>query len=99
MFDKMKQLMELKRQADQMKRELDSVTVEVNEARGIKLVITGSQNFNSVEVDAGLLNPDQKKRFEADLLRSLNAAIRKSQHVAAQKMKDVMPGMSGFPGM
>jgi uncharacterized protein (UPF0332 family) len=34
-----------------------------------------------------------KSRFEADLLRSINAAIKKSQNVAAQKMASVMPGL------
>jgi len=29
---------------------------------------------------------------QADLLRSLNAAIGKSQGVAAQKMKSILPG-------
>ena len=31
MFDKMKELMEMKKQADRIKRELDASTVEVNE--------------------------------------------------------------------
>ena len=45
MFDKMKQLMELKKQADQIKRELDAALVDVQEVNGIKISITGSQNF------------------------------------------------------
>ena len=96
MFDKMKQLMELKKQADQIKRELDAPLVDVQEVNGIKSSITGSQNFRSIEIDGPLLAPENKKRLEGDLLRSMNAAIKKSQMVAAQKMKDVMPG---FPGM
>ena len=96
MLDKMKQLMEMKRQADQIKRELESASVEVNEVSGIRLTITGAQNFRSVEIEENLLGAENKKRLEADLLRSLNAAIKKSQVMAAQKMKEVMPG---FPGL
>ena len=96
MFDKMKQLMEMKKQADQIKRELDSASVDVQEVRGIKITISGSQNFQSLEIEEGLLNAQNKKRLETDLLRSLNAAIHRSQAVAAQKMKAVMPG---FPGL
>ena len=92
MFDKMKQLMEMKKQADVIKRELDAITVEVEEVRGIKIVITGSQNFRSLEIDAGLLTADNKGRLEADLLRSVNMSIKKSQGVAAKKMASVMPG-------
>ncbi len=96
MFDKMKQLMELKKQADQIKRELDAALVDIQEVNGIKISITGSQNFRSIEIDGPLLAPENKGRLEADLLRSMNAAIKKSQTVAAQKMKDVMPGLPGM---
>ncbi len=96
MLDKIKQLMEVKKQSDQIKRELDAVSVEVCEARGIKITISGSQQFKSIEIDENLVDKDNKARLEGELLRSLNAAIRQSQNLAAQKMKSVMPG---FPGI
>lgn len=96
MLDKMKQLMEIKRQADMIKRELESASVEVTEVPGIRIVVTGAQQFKSVEIDEALVATGNKSRLQADLLRSLNAAVKKSQVMAAQKMKDVMPG---FPGM
>jgi len=96
MFDKMKELMEMKKQADRIKKELDSSLVEVNEVRGVKIVVTGSQNFKSLEIDESLIESGDKRRLEADLLRSVNAAIKKSQGVAAQKMKAVMPGLPGM---
>lgn len=98
MFDKMKQLMEMKKQADMIKRELDNITTEVSEVPGIRVVISGSQKFQSIEVDGDLLDPQNKDRFQDDLLRSMNAAIKKSQNEAAKKMASVMPG-GGFPGM
>jgi len=97
MFDKMKQLMEMKKQAGQLKRELDAQTVKVDEVRGIHIVINGSQNFHSIEVDEAFLNADNKNNLERDLLQSLNAAIKASQKMAAQKMQSLMP--NGFPGM
>lgn len=96
MLDKMKQLVEMKRQADQIKRELDACVVNVQEVRGIQIAISGSQNFRSIEIDESLLNAGNRARLQADLLRSLNAAIGKSQGVAAQKMKAVLPGLPGF---
>lgn len=96
MIDKIKQLMEMKRQADQIKRELESVIVDVQDVRGIKITINGSQNFQSIEIDETLLTAVNKARLQADLLRSLNAAIGRSQGVAAQKMKFILPG---FPGI
>ena len=92
MLDKMKQLMEMKKQADQIKRDLEGIVVEVSEVRGIKIAINGAQALRSIEIDETLLGSGNKARLEDDLLRSVNAAIRKSQQAAAQKMAAVMPG-------
>ncbi len=93
MFDKMKQLMEMKGQADRLKKELDAVTVDIAEVKGIKIAITGSQEIRAIDIDEALLTATNKKRLEADLMRSLNAATRKVQQVAAQKMMAAMPGL------
>jgi len=98
MFDKMKQLMEMKKQADTIKKELDNITTEIADVPGIRVVISGSQKFQSIEIDENLLNPQDKAKFESDLLKSMNAAIKKSQDEAARKMASVMPG-GGLPGM
>ena len=97
MFDKMKGLMEMKKKAEELKRELDSANIEASEVRGIKIVISGSQNFQSIEIAPELLNPENQKRLENDLLRALNSAIKKSQNLAAQKMK-AMTGLN-IPGL
>jgi len=94
MFDKMKQMMEMKRQADAIKRELDAMIVDVEEIRGINIRISGSQNFQSLQIDSGLIAEANKAKLESDLLRSMNAAIKKSQTMAAQKMASLMPGLS-----
>ena len=93
MFDKMKQLMEMKKQADIIKKELDAMCVDVEEVRGIRITVTGSQKFQSIEIDENLLGSENKAKMESDLTRSVNAAIKKSQNLAAQKMSALMPGM------
>ncbi len=93
MFDKMKQLMDMKKQADRLKKELDAVTLDIAEVKGIKIAITGAQEIRSIEIDETLLSPANKKRLESDLMRSLNAATKKVQQVAAQKMMAAMPGL------
>ena len=97
MLDKIKQLMEIKKQADQIKRELDATRIEVNEVRGLKIVVTGAQEFQTVEIDQDLIQADNKKSLEESLLRGINAAVKKSQNVAAEKMKNVaglnIPGL------
>ena len=96
MLDQMKQLMEMKKQADRIKKELDMVSVDINEVKGISIQITGSQNFRFIRIDEEFLKPEHKARLEKDLLRSINAAVKKSQTTAAQKMAGSMPNIPGL---
>lgn len=90
MLDKMKQMMELKHQADRLKRELDAITVEVSDVPGIRINISGSQEFRSIEIAPDLLGQEKKSDLERQLLRSLNTAIKKAQQTAAQRMAETM---------
>ena len=92
MFDKVKQMMEFKRQAEQMKRELEIARLDCNDVRGIKITIDGAQRFHSVEVADELLTAGRKSQLESELLRAVNLAIGRSQAAAAEKMKE----MTGF---
>ena len=96
MFDMMKQLNQMRKQASEIKKDLDSETVECTEVNGIKIVITGSQDIKSIEIDDNYFQSKDKSSFEKDLLRSFNSSIKKSQAVAAKKMQSAMPG---FPGL
>ena len=97
MLDKVKQLMELKKQADKLKKELEATIIEINEVRGIKMVVNGAQIFQSIEIDEALLTAANKNRMQMDLLRSINNGIKKSQQAAATKMRN-MPGLN-IPGL
>ena len=97
MFDKVKEMMALKKKADQLKKELEATIIEINEARGIKLVINGAQIVQSIEIDAGLLTAANKNRIQMDLLKSFNHGVKKSQQAAANKMRNI-PGLN-LPGM
>jgi DNA-binding protein YbaB len=97
MFDKVKELMELKKKADQLKKELEATIIEINETRGIKLVMNGAQIVQSIDIDQGLLSPANKNRIQMDLLKSFNNGVKKSQQAAAAKMRNI-PGLN-LPGM
>ncbi len=96
MFDKMKQLMEVKHQVEQLKRQLENTTLQVTEIPGIKIAINGAQKFQSIEIDKTFLSADNKAKLERDLLNAINAAVNKSQNAATQKMRD-MTGLN-IPG-
>ncbi|MBF0533168.1 MAG: YbaB/EbfC family nucleoid-associated protein [Candidatus Omnitrophica bacterium] len=95
MFGDMKKLMEMKKQADILKKELDKSSVEVREG-GVKIVLNGSQSFQTIEIEPQLMGLENKVRLEREMVKALNAAIKKSQTIAAEKMRSLMPGLPGF---
>ncbi len=97
MFDKVKELMELKKKADQLKKELEATLIEINEARGIKMVMNGAQIVQSIDIDESMLTAANKNRIQMDLLKSFNNGVKKSQQAAATKMRNI-PGLN-LPGM
>ena len=97
MFDQVKKLMEMKKQADILKKELEATIIEVQETRGIKVVVNGAQIFQSIDIEEGLLNAGNKNRIQMDLLKNMNTAVKRSQQAAANKMKS-MPGFN-LPGL
>jgi len=97
MFDQVKKMMEMKKQAGILKKELEATIIEVAETRGIKVVVNGAQIFQSIDIEEGLLNAGNKNRIQMDLLKNMNTAVKRSQQAAANKMKS-MPGFN-FPGL
>ena len=90
MFDKVKQMYELKKQADELKKMLAKEIVEV-EAAGMKVVMSADQKVQSVDLGD---NPN------SDTLKDmLNKAVDESQKVAAKKMQEQMGGMAGLADM
>lgn len=81
MFDKLKQLGQIKKMQEQMKQE----RVEVNE-NGIKLVLNG--NF---EVEEILLNEELNFEEQAKLLKKcFNQAVKDVQMKLARNFSDLM---------
>jgi DNA-binding protein YbaB len=97
MFDQVKKMIEMKKQADILKKELEATIIEVQETRGIKVVVNGAQIFQSIDIEEGLLNAGNKNRIQMDLLKNMNTAVKRSQQAAANKMKN-MPGFN-LPGL
>lgn len=93
MLDKMKQLWELKKKMDEVKKELDGLEL-ASEDSLVKVTITGSQEIKAVEVKLDLAGLD-KRKLEASLTETVNRAVKESQKAAAQKMS----AMGGLPGM
>jgi hypothetical protein len=91
MFDKLKQLGELKKMRDQaiaLQKKLaeEIITLEEN---GVRVVISGDQKIQTLEIDGV-----QEERVK----EALNKALKKSQEVAAKKMQEMSGGLTGMLG-
>lgn len=94
MFSKLKQIQDLKSQANQIKKALSEETVEGSGAWGkVKIVMDGNQEVKKVEIADELLT--DKNKLENAIAEATNDAIKKVQRVMAQKMSQ----MGGFPGL
>jgi len=89
MFDKVKQLAELKKmrdQAMQIQKQLAAEEITIEED-SIKIVVSGDQKIKLLEID-GLTNER--------VVEILNKAIKKSQEVAARRLAEMSGGLTGL---
>lgn len=89
MFDKIKQLAQLKKMRDQamaIQKQLAAEEIEINEDN-IRIVISGDQKLKLLEID-GLTNDR--------VVEMINKAIKKSQEMAAKKLAEMSGGLTGL---
>jgi len=90
MFNKLKQLKDLRSQAKNIQNVLAEETIEA-EKSGIKIVMNGNMEVKSLTINSDIA----KESLEGILKNLINDAIKKTQKVMAKKMQD-MGGLPGF---
>lgn len=95
MFDKAKNLYKLQKQAREIKEKLKNTHIEA-ENEGISVIINGEQEVIEVHISDDALQ--DKKKMENNLVSCMNKAVKKSQQIGAELMKDIMGDMN-LPGM
>jgi DNA-binding protein YbaB len=96
MFDKMKGLFEMQKKMQEVKKVLDNTTFDIQSSDGVvKITMNGAQEIKEVVLKDNL---GESARLAVSLKDTFNRAIKRSQEVAAQKMKDVtgfnIPGLT-----
>lgn len=90
-----KDMYKLQKQAKQIKKELSNIHIEAEED-GVTVIIDGEQNFIDVKIAEAILG--DAKRIGKAFVTAANKAVKKSQSIAADKMKDVMGDLQGMFG-
>lgn len=93
MFDKAKNLYKLQKQAKEIKKQLKNIHIEA-EVDGIVVIIDGEQEVQEVIIPESMTD---HKQLQKKLIEAFNKALKKSQQIAAEKMRGVM-GDLGLPG-
>lgn len=93
MFDKMKALWDMQKKMQELRRELDGTTFEIeSQDKSVKIVMNGSQEIKDIRIQAG-----ESGNLEAVVKDTCNRAIKRSHDIAAEKMKAVtglnLPGL------
>lgn len=87
----------MQKKMQEIKRELDNTSFEIQSSDGlVKILMNGSQEIKDININSSL-EGIAKINLQNAIKDAFNRAIKRSQEIAAQKMKDVtglnLPGM------
>lgn len=94
-FDNIKQLGQLKKQAAQFEKILRAKTVETLSPRGeVKLKINGKMELLSIEISPEMLKPENKAGIEKLIKATFSNAQREVEKMISSEMKAQMGGLN-----
>lgn len=96
--DMMGKLQEMKQKTEEVKKRLDTISVEANAENGlVKVICTGNRKITSITFDDALMSVSDKEQLEELTVLAVNRALDKAEKVAEIEMAGVAKGM--LPGM
>lgn len=88
MLTKLKQFKDLRSQAKTMQSALSQETAHGSGAGGkVNVVMDGTQKIISLDIDAALLTPDNKKKVEQGVSDAIGGASKDIQKIMAKKIQ------------
>lgn len=90
MFDKLKKLREMQKQAGEVQKKLAEEVITASYG-DVEIKLDGNMEIKSVNIQ----KMDNKEELEKDLKKAFNDGIKKAQRVMAEKM---MGGGMNIPG-
>lgn len=100
MFNKLKQIKDLRSQAKQVQHTLERETVHADACGGkVNVVMDGTQKIMTIEIHPELLAQSEKEKIQNGIKDAVNGASKKVQNLMAQKMRSgelKMPDIGGL---
>lgn len=104
MFDKLKNLYELQKQATAVKQELAALRATAQSRDGsVKIVMNGQQKVEKITVAESLLDPQKKRSLEENLKEAVDEAVSQTQKAAfdtvGKALKESGFSLGGMEGL
>jgi len=101
MFNKMKQLYDMQKQAKDMQKSVEKLRVEKSAEGGkVTVVMNGAFKVESLSIDPSLLDPSKKAFLEKTLVLLISDAAEEAGKLSAQEAMAMMKNMNfKLPGM
>ncbi len=98
MFDRIKQLQEMKQKMDEVKERLDNTTVK-GEAEGVTVISTGNRKIKEVVISQELAATGDVEQIGDLVTIATNRALESAERLAEREMQSVAGGMLGGLGL
>jgi DNA-binding protein YbaB len=88
MFNKLKQIKDLRSQAKKVQNVLEQETVHADACGGkVNVIMDGTQKIMAVEIHPDLFSLSEREKVQDGIKEAVNGASKKIQHMMAQKMR------------
>lgn len=100
MFNKLKQIQELRKKAKELQNSLsEEVVTSSAEKDKIKISMDGNQQVQEINIDGELLSLENKERLEKGLKEAYNKGIKEVQMLMARKVQSGDINLPDIPGL
>jgi len=88
MLPNLKDLNKLRKQAKQMKKEMEKeIMIGTAENGKIQITMDGNQEIKKVKIENEILNPENKEKIEAGIQDAITQCLTQIQMLMAKKMQ------------
>lgn len=95
----MKQAQKMQQDFMKMQQELESTKFEFTSGGGaVKAVVAGTREFESIEINPEVVDPDDVEMLQDLILAAINGALKAADDETSRAMAKLQGGM-GFPGL
>ncbi len=96
----MKQAQKMQQEFMKMQQELEATKFEFTSGGGaVKATIVGTREFQSIEIDPEVVDPEDVEMLQDMVLAAVNGALKLADDKTSQSMAKLNGGLPGFPGM